>query len=509
MNTRTGLSAIGLLLIGIIVGALIFSQLHESTQPVAYSAPEAAPNDAGSGDGESHPADRPLNTLRDLNRAFVEIAKKVNPTVVTVFTEKVYKVRGFGGPFFSNPFEDFFREFFGQPYPRRRQPEEREFRQQGLGSGVIVSQDGYILTNNHVVAGADTIYVRLMDERTLSAKVIGTDPKTDIALLKVEADNLPAIKLGDSDKLEVGEWVLAIGSPMSPNLAHSVTAGIVSAKGRSNVGLADYEDFIQTDAAINPGNSGGALINLDGELVGINTAIATRSGGFQGIGFAVPVNMAKFVMESLIKHGKVIRGWLGVYIQDITPQIAKAMDLPSTEGVLVAQVQEDSPADKAGLKEGDVLIELNGKRIKNSSQLRNDVAATPPGTEVELKILRDGREKTVEVKLGTLEPERLSPELESEVEDLLGFSVAPFTEERAERYQLPRDLKGVVIINVNPRSNAYRAGLREGDLITDLNRKKVNDMATFRELISDLKKGDTIFLRIVRKDRSFFVAYTL
>ncbi|RMF57010.1 MAG: DegQ family serine endoprotease [Calditrichaeota bacterium] len=502
MNERSRLSSVVLIIIGIIAGALIFSQIHENTQPVVYSSP-AAPADS------IHPADRPLMSLRDFNRAFVEIAKAVNPTVVTVFTEKVYKVRGFGGyPFFGSPFEDFFKDFFGN-VPKNRTPQDEEYIQRGLGSGVIVSKDGYILTNNHVIDGADTIYVRLIDDRTLPAKVIGADAKTDIAVLKVDADNLPVIKLGDSDKLQVGEWVLAIGSPLSPNLAHTVTSGIVSAKGRSQVGLADYEDFIQTDAAINPGNSGGALINLDGELVGINTAIATRTGGFQGIGFAVPINMARSVMESILKYGKVIRGWLGVYIQDVNQNLAKALKLKVKEGVLIADVVEDSPADKAGIKEGDVVIKLNGKPVTNSAQLRNEIAATRPGTKVKLTVLRDGDEKTITVELGTLEPEKVSPESQEKVQKLLGIQVEPLTSELAQQYGLKSSLKGVVVTTINPNSNAARAGLREGDLIMQVNKKDIESMQDFLDAIKDVKRGDTILFKVMRRKNSFFIAFTL
>lgn len=267
-----------------------------------------------------------VSILRELNQAFIEIASEVTPSVVTVSTERVTRARMY------DPFADFFNDpffgFFGNPgNGRRQQPQEREFRQQGLGSGVIVSQDGYILTNNHVVAQADSIRVRMSDGRELGATVVGADPKTDIAVIRVNASGLTPIRRGNSDDLHVGEIVLAVGSPLNPNLAHTVTQGIVSAKGRSNVGLADYEDFIQTDAAINPGNSGGALVNLYGELVGINTAIASRSGGFQGIGFAVPVNMALHVMDALISGGRVVRGWLGVSIQDVDEEMARAMGM--------------------------------------------------------------------------------------------------------------------------------------------------------------------------------------
>jgi serine protease Do len=505
MSKLNKLPAIALILIGFVIGSVFFMQFYEGGAPQAISAPAEPLKSLPGG----NPADRPLTTLRDFNQAFVDIAKAVNPTVVTVFTEKVYKVRGLPSPFFGSPFEDFFGEFFGRPYSRQPQPEEREFRQQGLGSGVIVSTDGYILTNNHVIDDADTVYVRLMDDKTVPAKIVGADPKTDIALLKVEEKNLPAIKMGDSDKLQVGEWVLAIGSPMSPNLAHTVTSGIVSAKGRSNVGLADYEDFIQTDAAINPGNSGGALINLDGELVGINTAIATRSGGFQGIGFAVPVNMAKFVMESLIKHGTVVRGYLGVYIQDIDETMAKAMKLPGTEGALVSDVTEDSPAAKAGIKQGDVILEMNGEKVKSTTQLRNTIAATMPGTEIKLKIWRDGKEKTIEVKLGKLESDKTTPETEEKLESLFGFKVKPFNSELAEKYQIEGKRSGVVVTEVKPGSNAARAGLREGDLIVAINRNKIKSLEDFNKAVEPLKKGDAVLLQIVRQNRNFFIAFDL
>ncbi len=503
MTQRSKLSGLALIIIGIVAGALFFSQINESTQPQVYSSPEPPQTSTPQADSVA-PADRPISTLREFNQAFVDIAKSVKPSVVTVFTERVFKVRRH--PFFGGPFEDFFEDFFGQ---RRRNPEEQEFRQRGLGSGVIVSKDGYILTNNHVIQKADTINVRLLDGRTFPAEVVGVDPKTDLALLRVDADNLPVIQLGNSDELQVGEWVMAIGSPLSPNLAHSVTRGMVSAKGRSNVGIADYEDFIQTDAAINPGNSGGALINLDGELIGINTAIASRTGGFQGIGFAVPVNMVRSVMESLIKHGKVIRGWLGIYIQDINENLAKAMDLPGTEGALVADVVEDSPAEEAGLQEEDVILELNGKKIPNTADLRNNIASTPPGTEVTLTIFRDGESKKVQVTLGKLEPESPSPKVEQKLQDLFGFSVAPFDQQMAQQYNLDQSLKGVVVTGVEPGSKAARAGLNEGDLVVAVNRKKAENMRQFNELVGELEKGDTVFLRVIRGNRSFFVAFTL
>ena len=504
----SNLSKTVLVLIGVVIGALIFSQLNPKTSPAAQGSEK--PISEFKSDSTDEFVQRPIVTLRDFNQAFVDIAKQVNPTVVTVFTEKVFKVRRtYGDPFFfGSPFEDFFSDFFGRPY-RQKQPKEEEFRQQGLGSGVIVSKDGYILTNNHVIADADTIYVRLMDKRTVPAKVIGADAKTDIAVLKVEEKNLPAIRLGDSDKLQVGEWVLAIGSPMSPNLAHTVTAGIVSAKGRSNVGLADYEDFIQTDAAINPGNSGGALVNLDGELVGINTAIATRSGGFQGIGFAVPINMARRVMESIIKNGTVIRGWLGVYIQEVDETMAKAMKLPTTKGALVADVTKDSPAEKAGIKKGDFIFEMNGKEIENTTDLRNHIASAAPGTKIKLKIFREGKKIELKVKLGKLEANKVAPEIQNKLEKLFGFKVEPFNEQLAEKYGLDKSLHGVMVTKINRGSSAYRAGLKTGDLIVAVNQQKIDDIEAFNDFVNDLKKGDTVLFQIVRKNRYFFIAFQL
>lgn len=502
MTPRIKLSASILILVGSLAGAIFFSRPGHTAKPIEAAVPVVNLD-------STHSAIQSLPLLREFNNTFIEIAKQVNPTVVTVFTEKVIKVPGFAGsPFIGSPFEGLFRGFFDRPF-QQRSPREKEYHQQGLGSGVIVSKNGHIITNNHVVANADTIYVRMMDKHTVPAKIVGTDPQTDIAVIKVAAGDLPAIRLGDSDKLEVGEWVMAIGSPMSPNLAHTVTSGIVSAKGRSNMGLADYEDFIQTDAAINPGNSGGALINLYGELVGINSAIVTKSGGFQGIGFAVPVNMARQVMQSLIKHGTVIRGWLGIYIQDVNEEFAKAMNLPGTEGALVSDVSRDSPAEKAGLVAGDVILELNGKKIENSTQLRNQIAAIAPETEVKLKLRRDSREKTITVKLGKLEVDKIAPETEEQLERQLGFTVAPFTPKAAEKYRIDKTLNGVIITKVTPSGPAARAGLQEGDLVTGINRQEIDSIESFNSRVQNFKKGDPVFFRVIRQNRGFFAAFTL
>jgi serine protease Do len=499
VSNRTKLGGVLLVVVGVMIGATVFSHMNSSTRPEAVGAPEPAGEQA-----TAAATDRPLRSLHDLSQAFVDVAKESTPTVVTVFTERVMKVpQGWAG----SPFEDFFSEFFGSP--RRGQPEEREYRQTGLGSGVVVSADGYIITNNHVIREADSVFVRFSDERTLAARLIGSDPKTDIAVLKVEAKELPAMPFGNSDELEVGEWVLAIGSPLSPNLAHTVTQGIVSAKGRSNVGLAEYEDFIQTDAAINPGNSGGALINLNGELVGINAAIASRTGGYQGIGFAVPINMARQVMTSIIEHGTVVRGWLGVYIQNVDETMAKAMDLPSAEGVLVSDLSEGGPAEKAGIKPEDVVLKVGGKKIADTIRFRNEIASMAPGKKVDLEILRDGKKRTITVELGTLDAAEAGAGGSEQLADVLGFQVAPFDENAAERYGLKSSLEGVVVIDIDPASQAARVGLNVGDLIVGVNKQRIRNQAEFAQVLGNAKKGETVLLRIMRQDRGLYVAFTL
>jgi serine protease Do len=507
MFKQSRFSGFILLALGIVIGALAFSHFNAGTQPKLFSAPveSASPQITPS-------RERPITSLCDLNNAFVDIAEATTPSVVTVFTEKVTRYRQGPFSFFSDPFRDFFGDDFGNRGRQRNTP-EREFRQQGLGSGVIVRGEGYILTNNHVVDEADSIYIRTFDERTIPAKVIGADPRTDLAVIKVEAGNLTPIRLGNSDELRVGEWVLAIGSPLSADLAHTVTQGIVSAKGRSEVGLAVYEDFIQTDAAINPGNSGGALVNLDGELVGINTAIASRNGGFQGIGFAVPINMARSVTEALIKNGKVVRGYLGVAPQDLDEKIAKSMELEGTAGALVANVYRNAPADKAGIEAGDVILSVDGQKLKNSAQLRSEIAAKAPGTTVDLHIVRDGKQKTVTVTLGELPGEDARPEVrytrdEEEAEDL-GFTVATLTRQLAERYQIESGLQGVVVTDLDQTSAAHRAGLREGDLIRSVNRQRLQNVSEFKQLTRALKRGDNVLLQVVRRSGSLFLAFEL
>ena len=332
---------------------------------------------------------------------FAPVAKKVAPSVVNIYTARTVRA----SPQLARLFEDpIFRQYFGDAYGYGRVPRDR--REQSLGSGVIASQDGYILTNNHVVQGADEIKVAFADGRTvLDAKIVGTDPPTDVAVVKVEGQKLPVVNLGNSDQLEVGDVVLAVGNPFG--VGQTVTMGIVSAKDRSGVGIVDYEDFIQTDASINPGNSGGALVDIDGRLVGINTAILSRTGGNQGIGFAVPVNLARYVMERIVSEGKVRRGYLGVKVQALTPELAKQLNLSGQTGALVGEVTPNSPAEKAGLKPGDVVIEFDGKAVSDSRHLRLMVAEKAPGSKVSVKVLRDGKQQTFTVELGELPSEEM------------------------------------------------------------------------------------------------------
>jgi serine protease Do len=349
-----------------------------------------------------------VDFLTKTGQAMAEVADAVKPAIVNIATMKTERVtRTPSNPFLDDP---FFRKFFGDRFGQQERPRER--KSMSLGSGVIVSSDGYIMTNNHVIRDADKIKVRLSNKKEYAGKVMGTDPKTDLAVIKINAENLSTLKMGNSDELRVGELVLAIGNPFGLN--QTITMGIVSAVGRANVGIADYEDFIQTDAAINPGNSGGALVNVKGELVGINTAIFSTTGGYQGIGFSIPSNMVKIVMRSLIERGKVIRGWLGVSVQGITPELAQQFGLEKDYGSLVANVVEDSPAEKAGIMRGDVIIEFGGKPVDEPYHLRNIVASTLPGDEIEIKVIRDGETEVFTVTIGDLpSAEEKKPSAES------------------------------------------------------------------------------------------------
>jgi len=459
-------------------------------------------------------ADKGIESLRQMGKAFASVAKKVSPAVVFIKVEKKIQSQPtfeFFSPFGDEGFpfgDEFFRRFFGIPFheqPRRRLPEppRRQRRILGQGSGFIVSDDGYILTNNHVVGDADKVTVRLSDGREYTATIIGTDPQSDVAVIKIDAEDLPVLALGDSDALEVGEWVIAIGNPFG--LSHTLTAGVVSAKGRSGVGITDYEDFIQTDAAINPGNSGGPLVNLDGKAVGMNTAIFTRSGGYMGIGFAIPINMVKAIRDQLIEHGHVTRGYLGIAIQDLTPDLAKTFELENQKGILVAEVTEDSPADKAGLKAGDVIVEMNGKPVSRVSSFRNRVSLTPPGTKIKLTVFRDGKQKTLSVKVGKMPEGGLAAGGPSHALEQLGLTVRTLTRELARQYGYWGET-GVLVTAVEAGSVAELAGIRAGMLIKEVNRKRVKTAEQFRQALEETPAHGVVLLLVKDGKYSHYVA---
>jgi serine protease Do len=444
---------------------------------------------------------REVDNAHSLSRAFQQVAKSVGPAVVNIKTERVMARTdasrpGQHGPLFrEGPLRDLFKGFpRGGPFQHRGAPAPH--RQRGMGSGVIVSKDGYVLTNNHVVAGAADIRVRMRSGESCKAKLIGADPKTDLAVLKMDAKakDLPVAELGDSEKLAVGEWVLAIGAPFG--LEQTVTAGIVSAKGRANMGITDYEDFIQTDAAINPGNSGGPLVDLSGRVVGINTAIASRSGGYQGIGFAIPVTMAKRIMDSLIADGRVQRGWLGVIIQDLDPGMAKSFGYEDGKGVLIGDVKAGGPAAKAGMEGGDILARYGGELVRDVNHLRNLVAGTQPRSLISMDVFRDGKWLTLKVRIGEMEARRPVVMGASEGDGKLGLRIEPMTDEAARRLGLQRS-RGVLVAAVKSGSPAEKAGVKTSDAILSVNGTRVNSLEEFKQALSknDLKEGVRFRLR--------------
>jgi serine protease Do len=419
----------------------------------------------------------PLARETKLTSSFAPVTKRVAPTVVNVFTTKTVRNQMPGiTPFFDDP---FFRRFFGQPFGDnggRRAPQT--FKERSLGSGVIVTKDGYILTNNHVVDGADEIKVALAkDKKQYTAKVVGRDPRTDIAVLKIDAKDAPFITFADSDQIEVGDIVLALGNPFG--IGQTVTMGIVSATGRGGMGIEDYEDFIQTDAAINPGNSGGALVDAEGRLIGINTAILSRTGGSQGVGFAIPANLVRSVMDQIIEKGKVERGILGVRIQDATPELARQFNVPeNTSGALIGEVTEKSAAAEAGLKIGDLIVDLNGTPVKDSRNLKLMVGRLAPGDKVAVKVLRDGKEKTFTVTLKEMPEEKLaSADKGSDGNDsdaLNGVAVGEIDSAARRQFNIPDRVNGALITDVDQNSASYDAGLRPGDVIQEIDRKRVS-----------------------------------
>jgi len=449
----------------------------------------------------SLPKNDKLTSARSLGQAFVEVAKKVQPAVVNVTTEKTITMRPwdrFGEDFFrGSPFEDFFRGF-GSPRERER---EYKHKQRSGGSGVIVDKEGYILTNNHVVEGVEKVKVKLNDGREFTATVKGQDSRTDLAVLHIKAKDLPVATLGDSDKLDVGEWAIAIGSPFG--LEHTVTVGVISAKGRSGLGTGTYEDFIQTDASINPGNSGGPLINIDGEVIGINAMIIQPG---TGIGFAIPINMAKQILNDLIKYGKYVRSWLGISAQDLTPEMIEHFKVKEKEGVLVGQIYPGTGAEKAGLASGDIIKSVDDKPVKNVNELVREILKRKVGEKVKLNIVRDGKPMTLEVTTKAM-PEKAELAKEKEEEGTLGAKVQELTPQLATQYRISGIRHGVVVISVEDGSLADEIGLQEGDVILEINRKKIENLKDFNKAIKDGNFEKGILFQLHRKGSSFYITY--
>src|SRR5262245_7102051 len=497
---RAGLVPLALITGGVIIGIVVASNM--GWLPTGTAGPEPTPN----------PIVRPVATAPQLPmgggsaKNFVEIAKSVKPAVVNIAATRSGKS---GEGLHGLPHDDpFFRKFFGDEFFKRDAP-QREPKERGQGSGVIVESNGLIVTNNHVVNKADEIRVFLSDKREFKGKLIGTDAKTDSAIVKIEATGLSTIPWADSDQLEVGEYVLAVGSPFG--LTQTVTMGIVSAVGRASMGIAEYEDFIQTDAAINPGNSGGALVNGRGQVGGIKTAIFSQSGGSMGIGFAVPSNLSRAVMDQLVRTGKVVRGWLGVAIQDLTPELATQFGISDTKGVLVSDVMADSPAKKAGVERADVIVEYDGRAMDSPTHLRNAVAQTPIGKKVSIKVIREKKAKTIEVTI-VEQPKSLGqPGAEESRESavptgvLSDLDVRELNEELAARYGMKATERGVVVVRIKPGSTAEEMGVREGDIILEVNRKPVTSLKSYEQAASGLAKDQAVLLLLKRKGQTIYL----
>ena len=456
--------------------------------------------------------DAAIQNLEQSGQAFASIAKKLSPAVVSLKVEKKVANDDSSGNLpnddSSNPLnDDMMKRFFGDRMPdafRHRQAPVQKHAVVGQGSGFVVSPDGYILTNHHVVGDATKVTVKFSDGREMSAKVVGSDSQSDVAVIKVDAKNLATVPLGDSTKTEVGEWVLASGAPFG--LTQTLTAGIVSATGRNSVGIANYENFIQTDAAINPGNSGGPLVNLRGEVIGINTAIFSRNGGSVGLGFAIPVEIAKQVYDQILDHGTVVRGYLGVRIQALTQDLAERFGLKDTHGVLIGEVQKETPGEKAGLKQADVIVELDGKKINEAASFRNAIAMKAPGAKVNLTVVRDGHRVDVAATLGQL-PETTASATTAETPKAIsswGFSVQPLTSDLASKFGYAAD-SGVVINEVTPNSPASEAGLEPGMLIQQVNRRHVRTSEEFTEAVHQDKDAKSVMLLVSNGQGSRFV----
>jgi serine protease Do len=436
-------------------------------------------------------------------RSYADVAELASPAVVNISTDKVVENMA-NHPFMDDP---FFRRFFNMPEDENH-PRGNERVERSLGSGVVISADGYVLTNNHVVENADKISVTFEGDREYLAEVVGTDPRTDVALLKIDAEGLPFIKLADSDKLRVGDQVMAIGNPFG--VGQTVTMGIVSALGRT-IGLIDYEDLIQTDASINPGNSGGALVNMRGELVGMNSAILSRSGGSQGIGFAIPSNMAMRIADALRADGEVVRAYLGVLPQQVDQNVAEYYGMDAPRGVIITRVNEDTPADKAGLKDGDIILEVDGQEIRNPSVLRNVISLSEVGHDAKVKYLRDGKEKTVNVTLERfpedVQTTRTNRSNGADDESLDGVTVRVLNDRLRAEAQIPENVGGLLVVEIDPTSNAAREGLARGDVIQEVARRPVATLEEFQEALT-INTERPVFMRVYKpaRDQNVFIA---
>jgi len=499
MRTNKFLFFVGVLFIGILVGAIIVSRLDMT--PVSDAGTEELEKTAAGG----------VSAAAGLQEAFIDVAERVGPAVVSISTVKKHKIgqqRQFffgtpfgdqGSPFGDDIFDRFFKDFFeGMP--------EREYEQKGLGSGVIIDAEGFILTNEHVIHGADEITVSLPDGRQFEGKVKGADPRSDLAVIKIkpEEGGLPAVELGDSDAVKIGQWSIAIGNPfayMVDSSQPTVTVGVVSAMNRSfrtATADKDYTGLIQTDAAINPGNSGGPLVDINGKVIGINVAIFSTTGGYQGVGFAIPVNRAKDILGDLIEGRKVLYGWLGIQVQEIDEELAKYFGLEDTEGVLVAKVLEDTPALKGGMQDGDVIRAIDGKLVKKVRDLLKVVGRIKVGKKVKVEIIRDKKPKSLTIEIGE-RPGELEKYGEMSAEVWRGIEVANITEELAQKYKI-EDKKGVIVTNVEYNSSGFKSGIRVGDLIEEVNRTKIESVAEFNEVVSKIQ-GDAL----VRTPRGYTI----
>ncbi len=470
------------MLIGFLLGGITYHILSKSTAPSYIPFTPRVPF-----------------SVADTSRGFSDIVKAVSPAVVNISSIKTLKRQ-------PTPFDEFFD--FLYPFPEGR---VKKWKEQSLGSGVIASPDGYIITNYHVVEQSDDIKVILFDKRSFRAKIIGSDPKTDLAVIRISAKDLPVIPWGDSDRLQVGEFVLAIGNPFA--LSHTVTMGIVSAVGRVDVGIADYENFIQTDAAINPGNSGGPLVNIKGQLIGINTAIFSKTGGYQGIGFAVPSNMVRLVMDQLLKKGKVVRGWIGVTIQELTPELAQKFGLKFSEGALVSDVAQGSPAQVAGIMRGDIILEFDGKKVEDVGVLRNMVAQSRIGDQVGIKLLRRDKMLATVVNIVELPTDAsdmtsgvVSSKQETNENALSGVAATDITRSIIKQLGVEYDEKGVVVVKIEPDSPADEAGLKKGDIVQEVDRQRISNLNEFNKAAAKVRPIDTVLLFVNRGGKKFYVA---